>query len=62
MSCNVAANTVFYNSLGYETVAMFVVGEDNVTWKGAPVVIAIVSVPASRTSATLTEAANLPSR
>ncbi len=41
-SSNVAANTGFYNSLGYNTIAMFVVGEDNPTWKGSPIVVAIV--------------------
>lgn len=35
-------NTGFYNSHGYFTVAEIVLGEDNPTWDGKPVVVSIV--------------------
>ena len=37
------ANTGFYNSLGFETVATTVAGNDNPTWTENPVVVSIVS-------------------
>jgi hypothetical protein len=36
------ANTEFYNSHGFFTIAEVVVGENNPTWDGEPVVVSIV--------------------
>ena len=42
-SSNVAANTGFYNSLGFKTVEIFFLGNDNPTWTEDPIPIALVS-------------------
>jgi len=42
VSSNVEVNTGFYNNLGFYTVAEFVVGDDNPTWEGPPVMIAVM--------------------
>ncbi|KAJ3488792.1 hypothetical protein NLI96_g2578 [Meripilus lineatus] len=45
-SSNVEANTGFYNNLGYITVATFLLGDDNPTWRERPVTIALVGTSA----------------
>jgi len=42
VSSNVEANTRFYNHVGFRIVKEFLLGDDNPTWKRAPVVIAIM--------------------
>ena len=43
-STNVAANTGFYNALGFQTVDTFYVGGENPTWTEGPLPMALVSV------------------
>ena len=42
-SSNVAANTAFYNSMGYFTVDTFLLGEDDPTWDEPPFPFDVVS-------------------
>ncbi|KAI0796889.1 hypothetical protein C8Q75DRAFT_215845 [Abortiporus biennis] len=45
LSSNVKVNTVFYNNLGYETVDIFLLGEDNPKWDKEPVPVALMVRP-----------------
>lgn len=45
VSSNVAANTAFYNHVGYLTVKEIYVGDNDPSWKNPPIPVALVSGP-----------------
>jgi len=42
VSSNIA-NTAFYNSHGFQTIALILLGEDNPDWHAEPIVVSLVS-------------------